>query len=71
MRGLTLNKWLSGGVRAFTITNIARCANRRPLKYTMHGPWGNHPNNTKYLEVENIPVVYDHGGNDDQPRCFA
>jgi uncharacterized protein YndB with AHSA1/START domain len=40
--------------------------------YTMHGPDGvDYPNSTKYFEVEkHKKLVYDHGGNDDQPPMF-
>lgn len=40
--------------------------------YTMHGPDGAEwPTVTKYLEVEPLrKLVYDHGGNDDQPALF-
>ena len=38
----------------------------------MHGPDGvDYPNDTKYFEVEkHAKLVYDHGGNDDQPPLF-
>lgn len=38
----------------------------------MHGPDGvDYPNNTHYLEVVKYSrMVYDHGGNDDQPPLF-
>ena len=61
------------GPRGFTITTHSK-----DLKvgghwnYTMHGPDGvDYPNNTKYFEVEDCAkLVYDHGGNDDQPPMF-
>lgn len=64
-------KWW--GPRGFTITTHDK--DFRPgghWKYTMHGPDGtDYPNNTVYLEVEEFKkLVYDHGGNDDQPPLF-
>ena len=61
------------GPRGFTITTHSK--DLRPggsWKYTMHGPGGvDYPNNTKYFEVEECAkLVYDHGGNDDQPPLF-
>ncbi|MDB5840333.1 MAG: hypothetical protein JWQ23_2285 [Herminiimonas sp.] len=61
------------GPRGFTLTT-----HNKDLKpggswaYTMHGPDGvDYPNKMKYLEVENrAKLVYDHGGNDDQPPLF-
>lgn len=64
-------KWW--GPRGFTITTHGK--DLKPggfWKYTMHGPDGiDYPNNTKYFEVEKYSrLVYDHGGNDDQPPLF-
>jgi uncharacterized protein YndB with AHSA1/START domain len=61
------------GPRGFTITTHSK--DLRPggsWKYTMHGPDGvDYPNNTRYFEVEkHAKLVYDHGGNDDQPPLF-
>jgi uncharacterized protein YndB with AHSA1/START domain len=61
------------GPRGFTLTTHSK-----DLKvgghwaYTMHGPDGvNYPNKTIYYEVEKHKrLVYDHGGNDDQPPLF-
>jgi len=61
------------GPRGFTLTTKSK-----DLKpggrwiYTMHGPDGvDYPNNTLYHEVEKYSkLVYDHGGNDDQPPLF-
>ena len=61
------------GPRGFTITNHSKDVRTGGhWKYTMHGPDGvDYPNNTKYLEVEKYSrMVYDHGGNDDQPPLF-
>jgi uncharacterized protein YndB with AHSA1/START domain len=61
------------GPRGFTLTTHSK--DLRPggnWKYTMHGPDGtDYPNNTQYFEVEkHKKLVYDHGGNDDQPPLF-
>ncbi|HEU5047326.1 MAG TPA: SRPBCC family protein [Rickettsiales bacterium] len=61
------------GPRGFTITTHSK--DLRPggsWVYTMHGPDGiNYPNSTKYFEVEPYSkLVYDHGGNEDQPPMF-
>lgn len=61
------------GPRGFTITTHSK--DLRPgghWNYTMHGPDGvDYPNNTKYLEVEEYKkLVYDHGGNEEQPPLF-
>lgn len=61
------------GPRGFTITNHSKDVRTGGhWKYIMHGPDGvDYPNNTKYLEVEKYSrMVYDHGGNDDQPPLF-
>jgi uncharacterized protein YndB with AHSA1/START domain len=64
-------KWW--GPRGFTITTHSK--DLRPggeWNYTMHGPDGvDWPNSTKYYEVEkHSKLVYDHGGNADQPPLF-
>jgi uncharacterized protein YndB with AHSA1/START domain len=64
-------KWW--GPRGFTLTTHSKYL--RPggtWTYTMHGPDGvDYPNKTRYLEVEECSkLVYDHGGNDDQPPLF-
>ncbi len=64
-------KWW--GPRGFTITTHSK--DLRPgghWDYTMHGPDGTDwPNVTKYFEVEKYKkLVYDHGGNKDQPPLF-
>jgi len=64
-------KWW--GPRGFTLTTHSK--DLRPggsWKYTMHGPDGvDYPNDTQYFEVEECAkLVYDHGGNDDQPPLF-
>ena len=61
------------GPRGFTITTLAK--DLRPgghWTYIMHGPDGtDYPNKAQYLEVEkHAKLVYDHGGNDDQPPMF-
>jgi uncharacterized protein YndB with AHSA1/START domain len=61
------------GPRGFTITTHSK--DLRPggtWNYTMHGPDGtNWPNITKYHEVEKYSrLVYDHGGNENQPPLF-
>ena len=61
------------GPRGFTITTHSKDLRKGGhWKYTMHGPDGiDYPNNTKYFEViENALLLYDHGGNDDQPPLF-
>lgn len=61
------------GPRGFTITTHSKDLRvGGSWHYTMHGPDGtDYPNKTKYLEVEeNYRLVYDHGGNDDQPPLF-
>lgn len=64
-------KWW--GPRGFTITTHSKDLRAGGhWSYTMHGPDGtNYPNKTIYHEV--VPqtrLVYDHGGNDDQPPLF-
>jgi len=64
-------KWW--GPRGFTLTTHAK--DLRPgghWTYTMHGPDGTDwPNKTLYHEViEHQRLVYDHGGNDEQPPLF-
>ena len=64
-------KWW--GPRGFTLTTHSK--DLRPggtWVYTMHGPDGTDwPNNTKYYEVEKYSkLVYDHGGNENQPPLF-
>ena len=66
-----LAKWW--GPRGFTITTHSkdlRVGGR--WNFTMHGPDGvDYPNSTHYLEVETYSrLVYDHGGNADQPPMF-
>jgi uncharacterized protein YndB with AHSA1/START domain len=61
------------GPRGFTLTTHSK--DLRPggsWVYTMHGPDGtDYPNKTIYYEVEkHAKLVYDHGGNDDQPPLF-
>jgi uncharacterized protein YndB with AHSA1/START domain len=61
------------GPRGFTITTHSKDLRAGGnWRYTMHGPDGtDYPNNTKYFEVEECKkLVYDHGGNDDQPPLF-
>jgi len=61
------------GPRGFTITNHSKDVRTGGhWKYIMHGPDGvDYPNMTQYLEVEKYShMVYDHGGNDDQPPVF-
>lgn len=61
------------GPRGFTLTNHSKDVRTGGhWNYTMHGPDGvDYPNKTKYLEVEKYArMVYDHGGNDDQPPLF-
>lgn len=64
-------KWW--GPRGFSITTHSKDLRvGGHWKYTMHGPDGtDYPNNTKYFEVDKYArLVYDHGGNDDQPPLF-
>jgi uncharacterized protein YndB with AHSA1/START domain len=61
------------GPRGFTLTTHSK--DLKPggsWKYTMHGPDGvDYPNTTRYLEVEkHSKLIYDHGGNEDQPPMF-
>lgn len=61
------------GPRGFTLTTHSK--DLRPggtWDYTMHGPDGtDYPNVTKYHEVTPYALlVYDHGGNKDQPPMF-
>ncbi len=61
------------GPRGFTLTTHAKDLKAGGYwDYTMHGPDGaDYPNKTKYLEVEEFSrLVYDHGGNDNQPPLF-
>jgi len=66
-----VKKWW--GPRGFTLTHKSKDLRAGGhWSYTMHGPDGKDwPNKTVYYEV--IPfqkLVYDHGGNDDQPPMF-
>jgi len=64
-------KWW--GPRGFTLTTHSKDLRvGGHWNYTMHGPDGvNYPNNTVYYEVEKYKrLVYDHGGNADQPPMF-
>lgn len=64
-------KWW--GPRGFTITTKSKDVRTGgSWVYTMHGPDGvNWPNVTKFLEVEKYSrLVYDHGGNENQPPMF-
>jgi uncharacterized protein YndB with AHSA1/START domain len=61
------------GPRGFTITTVSK--DLRPggcWIYTMHGPNGiDYPNKAVYHEVQHLSLlVYDHGGNDNQPPLF-
>jgi uncharacterized protein YndB with AHSA1/START domain len=61
------------GPRGFTLTTHSK--DLKPggsWRYTMHGPDSvDYPNWTQYFEVEKCSkLVYDHGGNDDQPPLF-
>src|SRR5947209_15617965 len=61
------------GPRGFTLTTHSK--DLRPggsWVYTMHGPDGTDwPNTSHYFEVEkHAKLVYDHGGNADQPPLF-
>jgi uncharacterized protein YndB with AHSA1/START domain len=61
------------GPRGFTITTHSKHVETGGgWDYTMHGPDGvDYPNKTKYLQVErHRQMLYDHGGNDDQPPMF-
>lgn len=61
------------GPRGFTITTHSKDVKTDGhWNYIMHGPNGvNYPNSTKYLDVEKYSrMVYDHGGNADQPPMF-
>ncbi|MFW7381582.1 MAG: SRPBCC domain-containing protein [Oligoflexus sp.] len=61
------------GPRGFTLTTHSKDLRvGGNWKYTMHGPDGtDYPNNTIYHELEPYKrLVYDHGGNDDQPPLF-
>jgi len=61
------------GPRGFTLTTHSKDLRvGGNWKYTMHGPDGtDYPNYTLYFEVEkHKKLVYDHGGNDDQPPMF-
>lgn len=64
-------KWW--GPRGFTITTLSKdLRTGGTWKYVMHGPDGtDYPNTTVYHEVEvGKRMVYDHGGNEDQPPLF-
>lgn len=66
-----VGKWW--GPRGFTITtHNTDIRTGGSWSYTMHGPDGvDHPNKTKFLEVEKYSrMVYDHGGSDDRPPLF-
>lgn len=65
------------GPRGFTLTHHSKDLRvGGTWKYTMHGPDGTDwPNITQYLEVEppavsRAKLVYDHGGNENQPPLF-
>ena len=61
------------GPRGFTITTHSKDLRiGGHWSYTMHGPDGTDwPNNTVYLDVQpQSRLVYDHGGNADQPPLF-
>jgi uncharacterized protein YndB with AHSA1/START domain len=61
------------GPRGFTITTHSKDLRiGGHWAYTMHGPDGTDwPNNTVYLDVQpQSRLVYDHGGNADQPPLF-
>jgi uncharacterized protein YndB with AHSA1/START domain len=61
------------GPRGFTITTKHKDVKTGGTwVYTMHGPDGvDYSNNTKFLEVEKYArLVYDHGGNENQPPMF-
>ena len=64
-------KWW--GPRGFTLTTHSKDLKAGgSWSYTMHGPDGkDYHNKTIYHEVEKYSrLVYDHGGNDDQPPLF-
>ena len=64
-------KWW--GPRGFTLTSKNKDVRAGgSWVYTMHGPDGvDYPNITKFLEVEKYSrLVYDHGGNENQPPMF-
>lgn len=61
------------GPRGFTLTTHSKDLRAGGhWHYTMHGPDGtDYPNKTVYHEVEVCrKLMYDHGGNDDQPPLF-
>ena len=61
------------GPRGFTLTTHSKDLRvGGTWNYTMHGPDGvDYPNTTVYFEVEPLAkLVYDHGGNADQPPMF-
>lgn len=61
------------GPRGFTLTTKQKDVKTGGTwTYTMHGPDGTDwPNVTKFLEVEKYSrMVYDHGGNENQPPMF-
>lgn len=61
------------GPRGFTLTTHSKDVRTGgSWVYTMHGPDGtDYPNKAVYLEVEPLAkLVYDHGGNDEQPPMF-
>jgi uncharacterized protein YndB with AHSA1/START domain len=61
------------GPRGFTLTTHSKDLRAGGTwKYTMHGPDGtDYPNITLYHEVEKYSrLVYDHGGNENQPPLF-
>ena len=66
-----LAKWW--GPNGFTTTtHVFDFRPEGTWEFTMHGPDGvDYPNSTKYFVVEkHAKLVYDHGGNDDQPPMF-
>ncbi|MEQ1721642.1 MAG: SRPBCC domain-containing protein [Pseudobdellovibrio sp.] len=66
-----VGKWW--GPRGFTITTKSKDVRTGgSWVYTMHGPDGvDWPNHTVYHEVEKYShMIYDHGGNADQPPLF-
>jgi len=61
------------GPRGYTLTTHSKDVRTGGhWDYTMHGPDGtDYPNTTQYLEVLPLAkLVYDHGGNADQPPMF-
>jgi uncharacterized protein YndB with AHSA1/START domain len=61
------------GPRGFTITTKSKdFKTGGSWTYTMHGPDGvDYPNHTKFLEINHhARMVYDHGGNENQPPMF-